>query len=313
QRRNNILVKKNASVPDFTGIQLPDENFGIVDNKGFEVELGYRDGGKDFTYSFNGNVSFARNKVIEFDEPERQVAWQVQTGQPQGAELLYKAIGIFRDEQQVTSVPHVEGARPGDIIIQDYDKNGKIDNDDRILFPKTVNPEVNYGFAFNLKFRNWGLNGLIQGSGNSMRKVYSALQGLAGNYFDYDAVGRWTPDNINASKPRAFDRNDAYWRESYVTDYSYQNAAYARMKNLQLIYTLPKRIQNLTRLQDAQVYVSGQNLFLLYSGNKVLDPEIGGIMTRTGSVATDADRYSAAGINNYPIMKIYTIGTRISF
>ncbi|MBC7745889.1 MAG: SusC/RagA family TonB-linked outer membrane protein, partial [Flavobacterium sp.] len=121
QRRNNILVKKNASVPDFTGIQLPDENFGIVDNKGFEVELGYRDGGKDFTYSFNGNVSFARNKVIEFDEPERQVAWQVQTGQPQGAELLYKAIGIFRDEQQVTSVPHVEGARPGDIIIQDYD------------------------------------------------------------------------------------------------------------------------------------------------------------------------------------------------
>ncbi len=41
QRRNNILVHRNASVPDFTGIQLPDENFGIVDNRGLEIALGY--------------------------------------------------------------------------------------------------------------------------------------------------------------------------------------------------------------------------------------------------------------------------------
>ena len=313
QRRNNILVKRNASVPDFTGIQLPDENFGIVTNKGFELALGYTGRGKDFTYLLNGNIAFARNKVVEFDEPARQVAWQVLTGKPQGAELLYKAIGIYKDVDQINKTPHVNGARPGDIIIEDYDKNGEINNDDRILFPKTVNPEITFGFTFNLKYKNWGFTGLVQGSGNAMRKFYSALQGLAGNYFAYDAEGRWSPDNINATKPRAFDRNDAYWRESHVTDYSYQNAAYARLKNLQLSYTIPENIQKIIRMKDAQLFVSGQNLFLLYSGNKVLDPEVGGLMTRTGSLATDADRYSAAGINNYPIMKIYTVGARISF
>ncbi len=81
-----------------------------------------------------------------------------------------------------------------------------INNDDRILFPKTVNPEITFGFTFNLKYKNWGLNGLVQGSGNSMRLVYAQLQGLAGNYFAYDADGRWTPDNPNATKPRAVDR-----------------------------------------------------------------------------------------------------------
>ena len=313
QRRNNILVKRNASVPDFTGIQLPDENFGIVDNKGVEIVLGYDDRRKDFSYSFNGNLAFARNKVVEFDEPARQVPWQVLTGHPQGSQLLYKAIGIFRDEEQINNTPHVDGARPGDIIIQDFDKDDEITNDDRILFPKTVNPEITFGFSFNLRYKNWGLTGLIQGSGNAMRRVHQQLQGMAGNYFAYDAEGRWTPDNIDASKPRSFDRNDAYWRENYVTDYSYQNAAYARMKNLQLVYTIPERIQNIIRLKDAQVYVSGQNLFLIYSGNKVLDPEIGGIATMTGSVARGYDPYAIPGITNYPIMKIYTIGARISF
>ncbi|HEX8676364.1 MAG TPA: SusC/RagA family TonB-linked outer membrane protein, partial [Segetibacter sp.] len=59
QRRNNILVKRNASVPEFTGIQLPDENYGIVDNKGIEVVLGYNNHINEFTYSINGNFAFS--------------------------------------------------------------------------------------------------------------------------------------------------------------------------------------------------------------------------------------------------------------
>ncbi len=312
QRRNNILVKRNASVPDFTGIQLPDENFGIVDNKGFEIVLGYANRHKKFSYSFNGNVAFARNKVIEFDEPARQVAWQVLTGHPQGSQLLYKAIGIFKDDAQISKTPHVDGAIPGDIIIQDYNGDGKINNDDKILFPKTVNPEITFGFNFNLRYKNWGVSGLIQGSGNSMRLVYAQLQGLAGNYFAYDAEGRWTPSNINASKPRAVDRNDAYWRADYRTDYSYQNSAYARLKNLQIVYTIPKKMQDKIRLKDAQIYVSGQNLFLLYSGNKIIDPELGGIVTQNAGINADQNIYSSAGSINYPIMKVYSIGARIT-
>ena len=137
------------------------------------------------------------------------------------------------------------------------------------------------------------------------RQVLVGLQGLSGNYFAYDADGRWTPDNINASKPRAFERREAYWRSDYVTDYSYQNSAYARMKNLQLAYTIPVGILNRIRLKSAQLYLSGQNLFLIYNANKMLDPEVGGIRTKNSDEP-------APGVYNYPIMRVYTVGARIS-
>ena len=312
QRRNNILVKRNASVPDFTGIQLPDENFGIVENRGFEIVLGYANKRRDFSYSVNGNLAFARNKVVEFDEPAKQVQWQVLTGHPQGSQLLYNSIGIFNDDAEINRTPHVDGAKPGDIIIEDYNKDGKIDNDDRILFPKTVNPEITFGLNFNLRYKNWSLSGLVQGSGNAMRLVYAQLQGLAGNYFAYDAEGRWTPTNTNATKPRAFDRNDAYWRSDFRTNYSYQNSGYARLKNLQLMYNLPEKIQNKIRLKNAQLYVSGQNLFLLYNGNKILDPEMGGLVTSNAGATPDQNIYTSSGSVNYPIMKVFTIGARIT-
>lgn len=305
QRRNNILIKRNVSVPQYTGINLPDENFGIVDTKGFEVVLGYNDQIKDFSYAVNANLAFSRNEVMEFDEPARSVPWQRLTGHPQGTELLYKAIGIFRDEEQINNTPHVEGARPGDIIIEDFDKNGEINNDDRILFPKTVDPEITYGVSFNLNYKNWGLSGLVQGTGSAIRKMYAQLQGFAGNYFEYDAIGRWTPDNIDAQKPRAFDRNDAYWRSEYLTDYSYQSTAFARMKNMQLTYTLSQDLQKSLGLAAGQIYLSGQNLFLIYSGNKITDPELGGNDPVEDQYATNA--------TFYPLMKTFALGARITF
>lgn len=306
QRRKQILVHRSASVPDFTGLLLPDENFGIVDLKGFEIVAGYNDRiNQDFSYSVSGNFAFARNKVIDFDEAEKTVDWQVLTGKPQASELVYHAMGIYKTQEEVDKSVHVPGARPGDIIIQDVDGDGEITADDRILNTKTVNPEITFGLTFNLTYRNWSLNGLVQGAENSSRRVLVELQGLAGNYFAYDADGRWTPDNTNASKPRAFDRNNVYWRSGYVTDYSYQNGGYARLKNLQLVYTFPASIYSKIKLKGAQVYAAGQNLFLIYNKNKYLDPEVGGIRTVT-SVGPNS------GVYSYPIMKVFSIGARIS-
>jgi hypothetical protein len=284
---------------------LPDENFGVVVNKGFELALGYNGRSSDFSYSVNGNVAFARSKIIEFDEPATSVPWQRLTGKPLGSQLVYHATGIFHTADEISKTPHVDGAIPGDIIIQDYNHDGKINSDDQVVNTKTVNPEITYGLSFNLTYKNWSLNGLVQGAGNSSRRVLIELQGIAGNYFAYDANGRWTPDNVNASKPRAFDRNDAYWRTSYVTDYSNQNSAFARMKNLQLAYTIPAAVLSRIHFKSAEIYVSGQNLFLIYNGNKLIDPEVGGIRTMVRAPA-------APGVYNYPIMKVYALGARVS-
>jgi TonB-dependent starch-binding outer membrane protein SusC len=294
ERRSNILVKRDASVPRFTGITLPDENFGIVDNKGFEVVLGYQNRQGSFSYGFSGNFSFVRNTIVEFDEPERSVPWQVRTGRPQGAALLYKFDGIFRDMDHVNSLPHVSGARPGDIIIRDVDGDGKITADDRILFDQTSNPEITYGLSFNTRYKNWQLTGLIQGVGNTMRRLYDdARQGSAGNYYQHDAIGRWTPENPNASKPRAFEREEEYWRRAYETDYAYVDVSYARLKNLQLSYKIPLNLKIL-QIREAELYFSGQNLLLLYTGNNLMDPEL-------------------RGMNTYPIMKVLSLGAKINF
>ncbi|HTE23618.1 SusC/RagA family TonB-linked outer membrane protein [Flavitalea sp.] len=295
QRRNNILVKRNASVPAFTGVTLPDENFGIVDNRGVEIELGYNDRKGDFSYGVNANFAFARNKVVEFDEPAVSVPWQVMTGHPQGSQLLYKSIGIFRDVEQVNSLPHVAGAIPGDVIIQDYDGNGEINNDDRILFDKTTNPEITYGFSFNLRYKNIELSALIYGVGTAWVRRLGSQQGTQGDYYQYSADGRWTPDNIDASKPRAYDGAKTYWRGTHATDMEYQNQSYARFKNLQVTYTIPEKIQKLIRLHNVQVYLSGQNLFLIYSSkDRIWDPEFSGSR------------------DNYPLMKVITAGARVS-
>ena len=295
QRRSQILVKRNASVPNFTGMTLPDENFGIVDSRGFETILGFTERAGAFSYSISGNFAFARNKIIEYDEPARNVSWQVLTGHPIGAEILYKYIGIFNDDEDVASYPHVTGAKPGDIIIEDYDKDGKITYDDQIIFDKTATPEITYGISFSFGYKNFELSGLIQGTGSTWKRVEYMNMGLDGNYYAYYGEGRWTPDNITAEKPRTFVRTEEYWRSTHRTDFDYNNRAFSRMKNLQLSYTIPGEITKKIRLRGAKIYLTGQNLFLLYNAFVwKVDPEL-------------------ADVSNHPLMRTYAGGVQIQF
>lgn len=296
QRRSRILVERNASVPDFAGISLPSENFGIVDSRGFEIELGYQAQKTDISYGLSGNFAFARNKVVEFDEPAQQVPWQVRTGHPIGSRLLHKAVGIFRDQEHVNSLPHVLGAIPGDVIIKDVSGDGKITAEDRILFDQTSVPEVTYAVSMNFSYRAFRLTALVTGVGTAWRQMLGSQQGSAGNYYQFQADGRWTPENPDATKPRTANGWSPYWRSgSFRTDVEFQNMEFARLKNVELSYTLPRNLQDAVLLSNAQIFLSGQNLFLIYASQGVWDPEF------------------SAGRDNYPIMKVFTLGARVSF
>lgn len=296
ERRNNILVKRNLSVPRFTGMSLPDENFGIVDNRGIELLLSYRDNAGDFNYVFSGNFAFARNKIIEYDEPERPVPWQTRTGHPMNSILLYRSLGIYSTTEEVESTPHVSGARPGDIIIEDYDGDNEITSDDLQLFDLSPIPEIIYGFSFALSYKGWQLNGLVQGQARTMapRFLGTHTAGSGGGYLQYFAEDRWTPENTNASKPRAFERTEEYWREDFETDFNYSDNSFVRLKNLQLSYNIPYSIINRIQLSNARIYLSGQNLFLIYSANEITDPE-------------------TYDLREYPLMKVMALGAQITF
>lgn len=296
-KRSDILTPRNASVPEFTGLALPDENIAEVDNRGFEIEAGYhKEYTKDFRMDVSGNISYNHNEVVFMDEPERAVSWQQRTGHPYGATLLYKAIGIFKDEAQIASLPSWDKAKPGDVIFEDISGDGKITSDDKILLDGTDAPEIFYGLSFDFQYKNWSLSVLAQGQGEFMAmNIADARRGEAGNYFQWSFDDRWTPQNNQASVARAYNRDDLYWSfGSNNSTYHYDNMAYCRLKNAVLTYRIPKSVFGNSGISAASVYVSGNNLLLLYSAQNNFDPEIAAPMT-------------------YPALRTFAIGARVTF
>jgi hypothetical protein len=301
QKRTDILVARNASVPAFTGLSLPDENYGIVTSKGIDAQLGYNNKAGQFSYGVTGNFSYARNKIIEYDEPARSYEYQRLTGHPTGAFLQYKAIGIFKDVEQIANTPHVANARPGDVILWDYNEDGNITDADKIVYDLNGRPEITFGVNLSLQYKNWQLQALVQGVGRNWKRIADTegafmYSGTFGNYYQYYANDRWTETNTDAKMHRAFERVEEYWRtDAYLCSFDYYNMAFARLKNLELSYTLPASFLNSIKVKGASVYVTGKNLFFLYNKNEVgYDPE-------TMSAAT------------YPTTRVVAVGARVSF
>src|SRR5665648_30466 len=296
-KRENILVAKNASVPNFTGLSLPQENLGIVDNRGFELDGGFHKTlNKDFRIDVNANFSFNHNKIIKMDEPIKATPWQQLTGHSYGAWLMYDAIGIYKDQAQADGTPHMTGAKAGDVIFKDVSGDGKIDGDDRVLFDKVDAPETFYGATVALAYKDFTLTVQIQGQGKFLKNSqYDNRRGEAGNYFQWQFDNRWTPTNTETNIARAYNRDDLYWSPDVnMSDYWLENTAYCRLKNVILNYAIPTRFYSKVGIAKARIYFTGNNLALLYSATKKWDPET-----------------NNAGV--YPTMKTFAIGANITF
>jgi len=295
--RDNILAPRNASVPEFSGITLPDENLARVDNRGYEIEGGIHKAiNKDLSFDLSGNFSFSRNKVVFQDEPARVVPWQVTTGHPYGAQLMYDAIGIYKDQAAVDASPHWTGAKPGDVIFRDVSGDGKITSDDMILVDYTTVPETFYGAKLNAKYKNFSLDVLLQGQGKLLKKNYADdRRGEEGNYFKFMYDGRWIPgaDNSNATMPRAWSRSNQYWISNANT-FWWDNTAYLRLKDVVLSYHIPARIYKSAGISNININLSANNVAYLYSATKKFDAE-------------------SDGTNAYPTMKTFAIGANITF
>ncbi|MCJ7449233.1 MAG: TonB-dependent receptor [Bacteroidales bacterium] len=299
--RDNILAARDATVPNFTGLSLPQENIATVHNNGIEVEAGiHKTVLSDLRMDLTGNFAWNHNKVVFYDEPERVVPWQVRTGHPYNPMLLYNVIGVFQDNtftvNGVENYPHWKNAKAGDLIFEDVSKDGAITGDDRILVFNNDMPEITYGANLDLAWKDFTLTVLIQGQGKLLYfNRYDERRGEAGNYLYWEYDGRWTPTNTNASKPRAYNRRDQYWNPvDYPNTYYYDNVAYCRLKNVILSYNIPSRLYSRIGVSAASIYLSGNNLALIYAANRKFDPEVNGV-----------------GV--YPGMRTIAIGANITF
>lgn len=200
--RSNILIQRNASVPSSTGLTLPAENIGKVSNRGFEFEFGFTDRYNDLALQFSLNGGFTKNRIEFWDESPGVSDYQKSTGHPMGSMLLYNAIGIFRDQAAVDKYPHWPGARPGDIIFEDVNNDGQINGLDQVRIFKNNIPTFTGGLSIGVTYKNFYMNALLQYATGAMQIHYVPSGDGWANYLEEDIDGRWTPDNIDAKKPR---------------------------------------------------------------------------------------------------------------
>lgn len=278
QVRSNILGIRSGSIPATSGIVnpnggniVPQVNIDKVNSNGFEGTLGYNHSGK-FSWGVSGNITYAKSKVIYVDEAPGTLSYQSQLGQPLNTFLLYKAIGIFRSQDQLNSTPHVPGAQVGDLIYQDYNKDGQITAADQVRTKYGNIPQIVYGFTFNAGYKNFDLSVLFAGQAEVSQYILPE-SGTIGNYYSTWANNAWSPTNPNGSYPKVSDRaSDAVSGGSFPNTFWLQNAAFLRLKNAQLGYTFPSSITSKLHIAGLRAFVGGFNLFTL-TKMKDYDPE----------------------------------------
>lgn len=298
--RSQILIYRNASVPNTSGLTLPRENLGKVSNKGVEGIISYHDNFGELKYDVSINGGFSKNKVVFWDETPGKPGYQKITGHPipndvanADGNLYYQAIGIYKDQAQINTTPHWAGALPGDVIFQDVNKDSLIDGLDRVRNYKTGTPTFTGGLNLSLGYKQFDLSILIQGAAGAVRYI-STESGEIGNYLADFADNRWTKSNLNASYPRSFNRSNEYWVNQTNT-FWLRSTDYVRLKNIELGYTTPKSVNKFLGIQSLRVYFNGLNLFTL-DKLKVFDPESD---SNSGQI--------------YPLNKVVNVGVSLTF
>ena len=293
-RRSNILCTRSASVPGYTGLtgMLPDENIGIVSNKGIELQLSHQHRVSDFMYHISGNFMYVKNTVEFMDETPYGEGYEYlnATGRPMGAGLYYQVAGINRTQEDLDSHPQMSGATLGDFYYKDIDGDGKITTMDRQRSDLTTVPQIVFGLNFDAQWKNFDLTVLFQGQARA-RYYYSPLTAPAEfNIEYYAAKNAWTLDNKDANFPRL-----GSTVSKQTNSFFHRNASFLRLKNVELGYTIPQKAFGNVPIKSLRVYLAGYNL-LTISGLKEVDPE-----TSDGEFQT------------YPQMRIFNAGVKLTF
>jgi TonB-linked SusC/RagA family outer membrane protein len=310
KKTNDLLVAR--PVPSTTGFTTFTSNVGSMENKG--VELAARahilQGGSDgLSWDLDFNIAKNKNVVTALynDEPiPAGLASRAMVGQPLGVFYGYVTDGIFRDQAEVDAHAYqTDHTAPGDIRFKDINGDGEITDEDRTIIGSPW-PDYVGGLTNTISYRGIDLSAFVQFSeGNQIfngNRIYQEAYGAYGDNNTTRALERWTPDNPDATEPRAIlgDPNN----NGRTSDRFIEDGSYVRLKNVVLGYTLPRSAAGRLGFQSLRLYVQGQNLLTStrYSG---FDPEVnfGG----EASITRGTDFYTL------PQARSVTFGVNIGF
>lgn len=289
EKRRDILIARNASVPDYTALTLPDENLGKVNNKGIEISINHQNIVGAVSYHIGGNLTYNKNKIVFMDEAKNIPDYQRKEGHPMDSWLVYKADGLFNSQEEVDRYPHMPGTQPGDIKYVDVDGDGEITGNDQIRKYTSPTPRTQFGFNAGVSYENVSLDIFFQGQTGAEQNIFYGEGHRAIQPF---FTKRWTPDHPDAEFPRAFDRDDPINIQP-STMWLY-NASFLRLKNVRLMYTLPKNL--VPQISSLDVYINARNLI-------TWDHMLGN---------WDPERIEGSGYQ-YPQIQTFTFGIDISY
>ncbi|AQG80985.1 SusC/RagA family TonB-linked outer membrane protein [Spirosoma montaniterrae] len=291
----DILI--NPSVPGlFGGNQgtingafpnaVPDFNAAQVRNQGWEVSATYRQTVGQARHSLTLNVADSRNRVVRLDGQTNinqigELAIILKEGLPVRSYFGYQTDGYFQNLEQLQTGPfpsfvNQADLRPGDIRYKDQNGDGIINENDRVVLGNPF-PRYTFGATYNVTWKGFDLNLFVQGVGRrAMFLRGEAFQPFHGPYVDAifkHQTDYWTPVSPNAAYPRLTIGSASNNNYGVGSNFFLQNAAYARLKNVQFGYTLPGTLTRKIGLSRARIYYTGQNLVTLTRMQVGIDPE----------------------------------------
>ena len=316
---NDMLTQVPLPLSTGNAQNSPVVNNGKVENKGFELNMGYNTSFNEFNFRADFNISTFRNKVTFIQNNSEFItgtqrfdaASITKVGEPIGSFYGYKVEGIYQTQTEIDehlTAGDNSSIAPGDVKYKDINDDGVIDKEDFVNLGNPW-PELVYALNLSMDYKSFDLRIFFQGiAGN---EVFNQNIRYIETYNTYanqspKALNAWTPENTNTDVPRIvpFLNYNTLQSERLVED-----GSYLRLKNVTLGYTLPDQLLNKIKgLSRLRVYLQGQNLltFTKYTG---FDPEIG-----DRSTDTLGDNLTAGfDEGTYPVPRLVLVGLQVGF
>ncbi len=340
KRKTTDMFTVGPTLPDIFGAEVPKGNYADIVTKGWEVSLEWKDSKKNRPFNYGIKLFMADNisEITRYYNPTKSLN-DYYEGMVVGEIWGFVTEGLFKDQADIDSHPsqslfrsnNTAVMRPGDIKFKKLDNtrdyistgsNTVDDPGDRKIIGNT-SPRYTYGVNLNVDWKNLSLSMFIQGVGKrdwyppsesyyfwgQYNRPYSPIPTqMLGNIYDEDP----SAPNPDAYFPRYSGltaQNSAGLLRQQQTRYL-QNAAYCRLKNITLSYTIPENLIKSAGIDKVTLYITGQNLFTLsglsaHAAN--IDPET------IESINPDTGTSAFGGGNGYPITKSLTLGLNIKF
>lgn len=293
-KTDDILLSK--SLPRSNGTNSILTNVGETASHGMEFTISSiniknkKESG--FTWRTDLNTFYNREKIVALQSGLQQDignGWFV--GQPITVIYDVKKIGIWQTSEATQATTY--GATPGDIKLEDLDKNNSIGASDRQIIGN-FQPDFIAGMTNNFQYKNFDLNVVMFGRfGQTVVANYLSADGGANGYpfflnsrVNIHKVDYWTPTNPTNAFPQPDASRDGLL---YTSTLTYRDGSFIKIRTIDLGYNIPHNVLSKMKIQSMRVYVSAQNPFILWSplvrDGLGIDPEGNGTGNTVNSTA----------------------------